>query len=81
MNSNTKRIRAYAGKIVAETSGDALRNEIANAFLETARQIERISEPINRTVSKAYFVGALIGAACGAIIPLLVILVLKLSAQ
>lgn len=81
MKSLTNRIRTYAGKIMAETSGDALRNEIASAFIETARQIEKIREPINRTAGKACFIGALVGASFGSIVPLLVILVLRLSTK
>ncbi len=74
---NTTKLRTYAGKIMAETYGDSLRNEIASAFIETARQLEKCRKMESKNVYWSSFLLALGGSLCGSAITLLITSLLK----
>ena len=38
----SEKIRNYAGKIIVDKRGDDVRNDIASAFIETARALEKL---------------------------------------
>lgn len=72
---DSDKIRKYAGKIMADKRGDDVRNDIASAFIETARALEKLENPI-ATIKKwciaAALAGGLVGAAVTAAIIILV---------
>lgn len=72
---NSEKIRKYAGKIMADKRGDDVRNDIASAFIETARALEKLEKPtaiMKHWCMAAALVGGIVGAAVTAAIIILV---------
>lgn len=72
-----KKLRQHAGNIMLETSGDKLRNEIADGFIDMARALEKLDTPIERVVTKKCFWCAVLGGFIGASSVLIVISIMR----
>lgn len=72
---NSEKIRNYVGKIMVDKHGDDVRNDIASAFIETARALEKLEKPI--TVIKQWcMVAALAGGIVGAAVVAAIIILI-----
>lgn len=72
-----KKLRQHAGNIMVETSGDKIRNGIADGFIDMARALEKLDAPIEKAVEKKCFWCAVIGGFIGASIILIAILIVR----
>lgn len=72
---DSEKIRKYAGKIMVDKHGDDVRNDIASAFIETARALEKLEKPIaviKQWCMVAALAGGIVGGAVAATIIILV---------
>lgn len=74
----SKKLRTHAANIMSETSGDNLRNSIADGFIDVARAIEKLDAPIEQIVNEKIFMCSILSGFISASSVLIVILVLKL---
>lgn len=70
---DSDKIRKYAGKIMADKRGDDVRNDIASAFIEIARVLEKLENPI-ATIKKWCIAAALAGGLVGATVTAAIII-------